>query len=48
MTMSHAARRKTRQALERFFGQKEYYCLEPEDFQTSVDGRARPGVGCVH
>jgi hypothetical protein len=27
-----------RQALERFFGQKAYYRLEPEDFQTSIEG----------
>jgi hypothetical protein len=27
-----------RQALEQFFSQKAYYRLEPEDFQTSVEG----------
>jgi ketosteroid isomerase-like protein len=26
------------QVLERFFGQMEYYSLQPEDFQTSVTG----------
>jgi hypothetical protein len=26
------------QVLERFFGQMEYYALQPEDFQTSVTG----------
>jgi hypothetical protein len=30
--------RPMRQALERFFGQKAYYRLEPEDVQTSVEG----------
>ena len=27
-----------RQGIERFFGQKEYYSLQPEDLQTSVAG----------
>ena len=36
----HVARSEAhdRQAMERFFGQKVYYRLEPEDFQTSVAG----------
>jgi hypothetical protein len=36
----HVARGEAqdRQALERFFGQKVSYRLEPEDFQTSVEG----------
>jgi ketosteroid isomerase-like protein len=36
----HGARPAGHQAqfLEQFFGQKVYYCLEPEDFQTSVEG----------
>jgi ketosteroid isomerase-like protein len=36
----HVARGEAhdRQAMERFFGQKVYYRLEPEDFQTSVAG----------
>jgi hypothetical protein len=44
----HVARGEAqdRQALERFFGQKVYYRLEPEDFQTSIEG-AWCGVGNI-
>jgi len=44
----HVARGEAqdRLALERFFGQKVYYRLEPEDFQTSIEG-AWCGVGNI-